>query len=274
MDSKAASQEVTAQSMQVNGSRLLKVTFIDVGQGDSILVQAPSGKTLLVDGGPEDAFPALLTALKTQNVTELDTVLATHQDADHIGSLDEAIKAYPVGAVYIPKMPPKATHAVENFYQAVRDKGLRFKQAQAGVSIDLGAGVNALILAPVKQYYEVENNYSAVLKITYGQTSFLLMGDAEKEAEDDLLESGADLQATVLKVGHHGSNNASSKRFLAKVKPQYAVIEVGKDNPFGHPSQVVLNRLESTGAKVFRTDKNGTVYAQSDGKTISFSTNR
>ena len=257
----------------VGSNAKLTVTFINVGQGDSILVQAPSGKTLLVDGGPKDAESALLSALASKGVKRLDNVIATHEDADHIGSLDAAIKAYPVGKVYLPKMPTKGTKAMEDFLQAVKGKGISLTPAKAGVNVDLGSEVSALMLAPVKASYEEENNYSAVLKVNFGKVSFLLTGDAEGHSEQDMINSGADLKSTVLKVGHHGSRYSTGEAFLDAVSPQYAVIQVGHNN-YGHPTSQVLNRLAAHGVKVYRTDRQGTITAVSDGKTVTFSTEK
>ncbi len=251
----------------------LTVTFINVGQGDSILVQAPSGKTLLIDGGPKDAESALLSALVSKGVKRLDNVIATHEDTDHIGSLDAAIRAYPVGKVYLPKMPIKGTKAMEDFLQAVKGRGLSLTPAKAGVSVDLGSEVTALMLAPVKASYEEENNYSAVLKVTFGKVSFLLTGDAESQSERDMINSGADLKSTVLKVGHHGSRYSTGEAFLNAVSPQYAVIQVGHNN-YGHPTSQVLNRLAAHAVKVYRTDRQGTITAVSDGKTVTFTTEK
>ena len=248
----------------------LVITYINVGQGDSILIQAPSGKTLLIDGGPKAAAPALLAVLAAKGVKQLDNVVATHEDADHIGSLDDVIKAYPVVKVYLPKMPTKATKAMEDFLKAIQSKGLPLAQAKAGVPIDLGVGISATMVAPQKEVYDKDNNYSAVIKLSYGDTSFLMTGDAEGESEQDMIKSGLDLRATVLKIGHHGSRNSTTTAFLDAVAPKYAVIEVGQ-NSYGHPTTEVLNRLESKGVRVFRTDLQGTISAVSDGKEVTFS---
>ena len=267
----ATGQSVTSPA--AGAADKLTVTFINVGQGDAILIQAPSGKTLLIDGGPKDAESALLSALASKGVKRLDNVVTTHEDADHIGSLDAAIRAYPVGKVYLPKMPTKGTKAMEDFLQAVKGRGLSLTPAKAGVSVDLGSEVTALMLAPVKSSYEEENNYSAVLKLTFGKISFLFTGDAESQSEQDMIKSGADLKATVLKLGHHGSRYSTGEAFLDAVSPQYAVIQVGH-NSYGHPRAEVLNRLAAHAVKIFRTDRQGIITAVSDGKTVTFTTEK
>lgn len=251
----------------VSVSRKLTVTFIDVGQGDAILIQAPSGKVLLIDGGPKDGEGAVLTTLKAKEINQL-SILATHEDADHISALDNVVGAYAIDRVYLPKMPTKATVTMERFANAVKAKRLQFTQAKAGVTVDLGVGVTAVILAPLKDVYEQDNNYSAVLKVSYGDSSFLFTGDAEGESERDMIASGANLKATVLKVGHHGSRSSTTDRFLKAVSPMYAVIEVGPNN-YGHPTETILNRLSTYGIKTYRTDQQGTVTAVSDGKKVT-----
>ena len=256
----------------VSVSGRLIVTFIDVGQGDATLIQAPSGKVLLIDGGPKEGEAAVLATLKAKGIKQL-SILATHEDADHITAFDNVINSYAVDKVFLPKMPTKATVTMERFASAVKAKGLKYTTAKAGVSVDLGVGVTAVLLAPVKDTYEQDNNYSAVLKVSYGDTSFLFTGDAEGESERDMLASGANLKSTVLKVGHHGSRYSTTDPFLKAVSPKYAIIEVG-ENSYGHPTTVILNRLSTHSIKTYRTDQQGTVTAVSDGKNVTFATEK
>lgn len=250
-----------------SGSGRLIVTFIDVGQGDATLIQAPNGKVLLIDGGPKEGEAAVLATLKAKGIKQL-SILATHEDADHITALDNIVNSYAVDKVYLPKMPTKATVTMERFASAVKARGLKFTTAKASVSVDLGVGVTAILLAPVRDTYEQDNNYSAVLKVSYGDTSFLFTGDAEGESERDMLSNGENLKATVLKVGHHGSRYSTTESFLKAVSPRYAVIEVGQNN-YGHPTETILNRLSTYGIKTYRTDQQGTVSAVSDGKAVT-----
>lgn len=249
----------------------LKVTYINVGQGDSILIQTPAGKNILIDGGKTDQTTTVENYLHSVGVSTLDYVIATHADSDHIGSLDSVIKDFTIGKVYMPNVT-NTTYTFEDLLSAMQSKNLTFNRAKAGEILDLGTGLSADFVGPVKDSYTEGNNYSAVLHLIYGKTSFLFTGDAENESENDMIASGVDLLSTVLKVGHHGSNSSTSEAFLNVVNPKYAVISVGQ-NSYGHPTEDVLNRLNLHGISVFRTDISGTIVATSDGANVTFNTN-
>lgn len=253
-------------------SGLLKVSYINVGQGDSILIQSPSGISVLIDGGRTDQTSTVETYLRNSGVTKLDYVIATHENSDHIGSLDSVITDFHPTKVYLPNMPANNTYTFTDFLNAVQAAGLKLTPAKAGVSVDLGGDIQATFVGPVKDSYTDDNDYSAVLRVKYGTTSFLFTGDAEATSENDMIASGVDLQSTVLKVGHHGSKYSTSDAFLNAVKPQYAVISVG-ENSYGHPTPEVLQRLAQHGVSVFRTDVSGTIVAESDGTGVTFNTN-
>jgi beta-lactamase superfamily II metal-dependent hydrolase len=178
-----------------------------------------------------------------------------------------------VKKVYLPKVV-HTSDTYRDVLKAVSDKGLKVSTAAAGAAIPLEE-YSAEFLGPVGSEYESLNNYSAVLKLTYGETSFLFQGDAEKESEEDILKSayGSKLEADVIKIGHHGSSSSTTREYLLGVKPEYAVIMVGKDNDYGHPHKETLGLLSQKGIKVYRTDEQGTIVAESDGKNISFSVN-
>ncbi|SHF93740.1 Metal-dependent hydrolase, beta-lactamase superfamily II [Caldanaerobius fijiensis DSM 17918] len=247
----------------------LVISFIDVGQGDSILVQAPSGKTMLVDAGVPEMGSRVVSYIRSRNVKKIDVLVATHPHNDHIGGMPDVINSLGIGSVYMPKASTN-TYSFEKLLTTIKHKGLTVKTAKAGVVLDLGSGITAKMLAPNSTYYDDLNNYSAVIKITYGKTSFLLTGDAEVQSEQEMLKAGYDLKADVLKIGHHGSAYSTSLAFLNAVKPKYAVISVGKNNDYGHPAQVTMNRLKYYKIPVYRTDENGTIVATSDSKTITF----
>ncbi|WP_338834030.1 ComE operon protein 3 [Moorella humiferrea] len=247
--------------------RELKVHFIDVGQADSILIQTPAGKAILIDGGNNDDGIKVVNYIKSHGVKELAAVVATHPHEDHIGGLDSVIKEIPVAAVYMPNAVT-TTRTFEDFINAVKASGATRIRARGGVKMDI-PGLSVEFLAPNSNSYDELNNYSAVLKIAYGNTAFLFTGDAETVSEEEMLSAGYNLKADVLKVGHHGSASSTSAAFLKAVAPKYAVISVGKGNDYGHPDPRVLERLQRAGVKIYRTDEHGTVIIVSDGRNIT-----
>lgn len=249
----------------------LQVHFIDVGQGDAILVQSPSGENMLVDAGDNDYGSQVVNYLHSQGVKELDIVVGTHPHADHIGGLDTVINSIPVKNIYLPQVT-HTSRSFEDVLLAVKSKGLKINTARAGITIPF-KGVQSKFIAPVEEKYEDLNNYSAVIKLNYGLKSFLLTGDAEHESENQMLASGADLKTTVLKIGHHGSSSSTGYNFLKAAAPEYAVIMLGKDNPYGHPHRETLSRLTAAGIKIYRTDRNGNIVISTDGKNINIKTN-
>ncbi|MEN6460153.1 MAG: ComEC/Rec2 family competence protein, partial [Syntrophomonas sp.] len=266
---KSSGNEEQAVSTATGGQ--LKVHFIDVGQGDAILVQAPEGENMLIDAGDNDYGSQVVDYLHSQGVKNLDIVVGTHPHADHIGGMDTVINSFPVNNIYLPRMT-HSSRSFEDVLMAVKSKGLKIKTARAGIIIPL-KGVQSTFIAPVGEKYEDLNNYSAVIKLNYGLKSFLLTGDAEHESENEMIASGVDLKATVLKVGHHGSTSSTGYKFLKAAAPEYAIIMVGRDNPYGHPHQETLNRLSDAGIKILRTDQNGTIVISTDGKNINIKTN-
>jgi beta-lactamase superfamily II metal-dependent hydrolase len=250
-------------------SGYMKASIIDVGQADSILIQLSSGENILIDAG-QDSTP-VIAYLRQMKVTRIDDLIITHPHADHIGGMDDVIRAFAIGQVY---MPPITNTTVEynDMISALNAKGLKITPARAGVSIDVDSPFKGVFLAPISASYDDLNNYSAVLKLTYGQDSFLFTGDAEEFSELEMQNGRYDLQADLLKVGHHGSSSSTSYSFLKAVDPEHAVISVGADNDYGHPASQVISRLNSIGAKIYRTDQQGTIIATSDGTNITMNT--
>ncbi|MBY6272487.1 MAG: MBL fold metallo-hydrolase [Bacillaceae bacterium] len=247
------------------------VHFINVGQGDSIYIKAPNGEDILIDGGNKDGSD-VVAYLKKQKVKDIEVMIATHPDADHIGGLDEVLNAFVVRSVYAPKVN-HTSQAYRDFLNAVKREGLKIKTAQANVTLPI-KGVTAKFVGPVKAYSTSDtNDWSAVLRLTYGKNTFLFTGDAEFKAESDMIKAKQPLKADVLKVGHHGAKTSTSTAFLNVVKPKYAVISVGK-NSYGHPTKDVLNRLKAVKAIVYRTDQKGTIIFISNGSTLSVKTER
>lgn len=252
----------------------LKVHFLDVGQGDCILVRFPGGQNMLVDAGKNDSAGYITSYLKKEGVRKLDFVVGTHPHEDHIGSLDAVVKNFEIGEIYMPRVTA-STVTFRDALEAVRDKGLKITPARPGLNIIRDGDLSADIIAPCGDQYQSLNDYSAVVKINYGRVSFLLAGDAEDRSEAEMLAGGAaGLKADVLKVGHHGSKTSTSAPFLKAVAPRYAVISLAAGNEYHYPHGVVLDRLKKAGAQVLRTDQRGTIVFATDGKEITLSAER
>jgi competence protein ComEC len=255
---------------EFNGS--LKVIFLDVGQGASQLLISPSGKTMLIDAGNNDKESLMLDYLNKYRITKIDIVVGTHPDADHIGGLDKVIDHLAIGKIYMPKVQSN-TKTFESLLRSISNKGLKVTTAKAGLQLQWDDKVTVQMIAPVKTYSDPNDN-SAVIHVVYGNTSFMLTGDAEADSEKNMIASGADLQSDVLLVGHHGSKSSTSLDFLKMVKPQYAVIQVGKENKYGHPHAATLKHLKAQGIPIYRNDLNGTIEMISDGAALQITTER
>jgi competence protein ComEC len=246
------------------------VYYIDVGQADSALVVCDE-HSMLIDGGNVADSDLIYTFLKNHKISHLDYIVATHAHEDHCGGLAGALNYATVDVALAP-VTSFDSKAFANFTKYLGEQGVEITVPSPGDTFQLGsAGVR--ILGPLKETPEV-NNTSIVLRIEYGATSFLFTGDAEREEEADILAAGAYLASTVLKVGHHGSETSSTYPFLREIMPTYAVISVGADNTYGHPGENTLSRLRDADVTVYRTDIQGTVTCVSDGKTVSFTTER
>lgn len=249
----------------------LHVYFLDVGQGDAILIRAPDGRQILVDGGPSPT--ALLNELGAVLPfwdRSLDLVVLTHPDGDHITGLIPLLDRYRVAQALDTHLtdgaalaePWRAGLARQRTPRTIALRGMRLIVGQAQLTV-LHPGPR-----PLQGTASDDNNNAIVLRLDYGQTSLLLTGDAETEAEADMLQAGLPLRADLIKIGHHGSKGSTSAAFLAGVVPRWAIIQVGADNPFGHPHPDILKRLAEAGVTVFRTDRNGRIEVISDGRTL------
>lgn len=256
------------ESTDVNGQ--LKVHFIDVGQADCILLQQ-GNENMLIDAGNNDDEQTIKNYLQSVGVNEFKYVLGTHPHEDHIGSMDYVMNSFKVGKIYFPKATA-TTKTFENLVNAVKSKGMQFTIPTSGETFNLGQA-KCTILAPNGQSYEDLNNYSIVIKVEFGNNSFLFTGDAEDISEKEMMDKGFNLKADVLKVGHHGSDSSTTREFLNAVNPKYAVISVGKGNDYGHPATDTIQKLHAKGINIYRTDESGTVVATSDGTNITFNTN-
>nr|WP_298126707.1 ComEC/Rec2 family competence protein [uncultured Clostridium sp.] len=245
------------------------IHYIDVGQGDCILIQV-NNKNLLIDSGPSTNMKYLLNYLKKINIKKFDYIIATHPHDDHIGNMDTIIKRYNVEKFYSPKVTT-SSDTFDSLLSALVDKNLKINVLKKGSSqINLGKNVTLKVLSPSKDFTSDNlNNYSPIIKINFLNNSFLFTGDAETSDENLVLFENNDLKADVLKVGHHGSSTSTSLDFLNSVDPSVAIISVGKNNSYGHPSQKVLSLLDESNIKTLRTDISGNIIVISDGKNIS-----
>lgn len=246
------------------------VHFLDVGQGDSALVLC-DGAAMLIDGGEADQSSFLYSYLRDLDIRYLDYLVATHPHADHVGGLSGAVQIAQVGTALSP-VSDWDTKTFQSLKKYLAAQDVDFTVPSPGDAFALGSA-SVTVLGPLKDYDEV-NDTSLVLRIDYGSTSFLFTGDMERSAEADLLEAGTDLRATVLKVGHHGSETSTSYPFLREVSPAYAVISCGAGNSYGHPDEDTMSRLRDAGVTVYRTDLQGTVICESDGESLTFTTER
>ncbi len=246
------------------------VHFIDVGQADAALILC-DGKAMMIDGGNSEDSNLIYSYLSKRQITHLDYMVATHPHEDHIGGLAGALNAATVGTVYCP-VTEYDSGVFRNFKKYVEKQGAAITVPRKGDTFELGNAVCTVIA--VDPDAEDTNNTSIVLRIEYGKTSFLFTADAERAVELELVDSRYKLESTVLKVGHHGSDTSTSYVFLREIMPEYAVISVGADNDYGHPTGEVLSRLRDADVKVIRTDRHGTVVCTSDGKTVSFQTEK
>lgn len=242
------------------------IHFIDVGQADSALVTC-DGHSMLIDGGNVDDSDLVYSVLERETDGHLDYVVGTHAHEDHIGGLSGAFEAVTADVTYCP-VTEYDSKAFRNFKQRAEERGNGLTIPSVGDTFSLGDAEVTVIA--VNSVPDDTNNTSIVLRIVYGETSFLFTGDAEEPAEDVILQSGQDIQSTVLKVGHHGSRTSTSEAFLDTVNPAYAVISCGKDNSYGHPHDITLAKLQSKDIEVFRTDEMGDIYCTSDGKDVTF----
>lgn len=252
---------------QIEPNKMI-VHYIDVGQGDSILIQV-NNKNILIDAGPKSDKKKLLNYLSALNLDKLDYVIATHPHEDHIGNMADVINDYNVLAFYAPKVQ-STTKTFEKMVEALKSKNLKINVIKKGTdSINLGENTKVTVFSPTKDSYENLNNYSPVIKIEYGKTSFLFTGDAEKDIEKEILSTNEDISADIIKVGHHGSSTSTTKDFLNKVNPSIGVISVGEDNTYNHPNDDTINHLNENKVTIYRTDKDGTVILSSDGSNIT-----
>lgn len=249
----------------------LKVHYIAVGQGDSSFVELPNGETILIDAGIPSQGYVVTNYIKNLGYTDIDYVVATHPHNDHIGGLPTVLESFKVSKFYMPNKE-HTSNIFMTMLTAVQSNGCKAVYAKSGLSVIDEDNLKVNFVAPVSSGYSDLNNYSAVLRISFGKSSFLFTGDAEDVVESELISSGQNIKADVLKVGHHGSGYSSTSAFLKKVNPKYAIISVGK-NSYGHPNVDAMTRIATAGAEVYRTDEVGTIIVTTDGSTYTLDKN-
>ena len=242
------------------------IHVIDVGQADSILITTPSNKNMLIDGGDEDSAKIIKSYLKNKKVKNLDVVIATHPDSDHIGSLDYIIDNFDVEKIYMPNQTTDSECYI-NLIDSCNKKNLKVNYLSKDDSFNLDDSTNIYVLSP-SYITDNNNSNSIVLNISYKNNNFLFTGDCEESNEMDMINSYDLENIDFLKVAHHGSSTSSSLEFLKEISPSIAVISCGYKNDYGHPHRSTLQNLESVNAKVFRTDVNGSMQFYSDGNKI------
>ena len=262
---------------------VLRVTFLDVGQGDSTIIEGPTGRVVVVDGGgvpgtdereqSEPGSRVVVPYLRSRGISTVDLIVATHPDDDHVQGLIAVVKQLDVKASLVCGYPG-TSGPYNRLLALLKTRRIPVYAARREQSIDLGGGASLEILSPTSRPItgsrSDSNNHSVVLRVVYGKSRFLLTGDAEAESEADMVKNVPDLSADVYKAGHHGSRGASSTAFLDRVRPRVVIISCGKNNSYGHPHKETLERFAERKIRVFRTDQSGAIVVTTDGKTLHF----
>lgn len=264
---KLESSPAVPYRLEENG--LLEVEFIDVGQGDSALLSCQD-HYMLIDGGKSTESNKIYSILNRKNIDYLDYIIITHTDADHSGGIAGALNKARVGTCYCSEKTDD-TKAWQNVTNALYNQGKEITVPEVNAEIQLGEA-KITFLAP-RTNNHTDNNNSIVCRVDFGDTSFMFTGDAEQEEEEELISSGVNLKADVLKVSHHGSSKCSSSNFINKVMPKYSIISVGKNN-YGHPGQETINRLQNINSLIYRTDELGDIIITSNGKELKVECNK
>lgn len=264
--------DYTQSNESIDNIKDFSVHFIDVGQGDCTLVMCGE-MSMLIDAGENGHETEVLNYLRSMKIDKLDYIIATHQHSDHIGGIPEVLDEFEADNIIMPRLtkeqtPTNSTYTA--FLKALQNSDAKIISAKPGSKYQLG-NAEFEILGPVTDDCEDINSMSAVTKITYGENSFLVTGDAEKDEELEIIENGANIDCDVLRVGHHGSSTSSCKDFLDAVSPEICVISCGENNDYGHPHDKVVKRIANYTDEVYRTDICGSIVMTSDGKNIDIS---
>ncbi len=248
----------------------LSVHYIDVGQGDSIYITS-DGEGMLIDCGESRDSERVISYLDGMGITKIDYVVGTHPHSDHMGGMSKIVEHFDIGEMIVPHIDDSDTPTTkyyEKFLTACAEKGLSLTEAELGRKIEIG-DAELEIIAPNSEDYSNVNNYSVSFVMYHGENSFIFTGDAEKLAEEEMIDGGKLADIDVYKTGHHGSDTSSSEKFLEIIKPDYAVISCGEGNSYGHPCDITIENLSKYTDKIYRTDLCGTVVIESDGKELS-----
>ncbi|WP_217581888.1 MBL fold metallo-hydrolase [Lysinibacillus sp. GbtcB16] len=254
-------EAVKTEQVPVTAGHEMRVHFIDVGQGDSILIESPNGKTMLIDGGVKGAGQQVVSYLKELGVNKLDQVVATHPDADHIGGLIPVLQTIPIEQ-FFDSGKVHTSQTFEEMLMAIDQKNIPYYVPKTGDLIEFDKDVTVKVLN-ANEHATDNNDASIVLKVAYGNVSFLLTGDAGIALEKEMMQN--DVTATILKAGHHGSNTSSSEEFIRAVKPEVTILSYGEDNKYGHPHAEVVDRLQAMGSNIYATAESGTIIVATDG---------
>lgn len=241
------------------------VHFIDVGQGDSEFIELPDGKTILIDASTRSAGEDVISYIEDLGYSTIDVVIATHPHEDHIGGLPDVIDAFDIGQMYMSN-GVTTTKIFETLLDEISQSNIPTEVPTAGATLMSGTGYSLTCVGPMGSEYDNLNNYSLVTRLDVGDSSFLFTGDCEAVCEQEMIDAGMDLDVDILKVGHHGSSTSSSEAFLYAASPDVAIISCGEGNDYGHPHSETLEKLDSLGCTILRTDLNGDITISTDGQ--------
>lgn len=252
------------------GNSNMNIFFLNVGQGDSAFIELPSGQTMLIDASTSKYGESISDFIKLRGHSSIDYLVATHPHADHIGGMSTILDNFEIGTIYMPNATA-TSKTYENFLSQILEKNINVIEAISGTLILEDTNISINILSPKDKKYSDLNNYSAVIRIVHGNNSFLFMGDAEMEIENEMLAmySENEIDSDVIKIGHHGSSTSSQSSFFQTVSPEIAIISCGANNSYGHPTEETLNTLNQFGIIMYRTDINGNITINSDGNQIT-----
>ena len=265
-------QDIVGTS-NLNANGTVEISYLDVGQGDAAYIKV-NDMDILIDAGPKSDVDKLIKQLEEKNIDDFEIVIATHPHEDHIGGMTKVLQTYKVENFYMPKKE-HSTKVFENMIKEVEKQGLKAKVLKEGVKIDIGEGALLETFSPIQDSYDNLNNYSPIMKLTFGNKSFLFTGDAEKDVEAEVLSKYKDkLDSDVIKFGHHGSSTSSSQSFIEAVSPDYGIISCGVDNSYGHPHREILKLIQDMNIEAYRTDIQGQITVISDGNNIDIKTEK